>query len=62
MPFNLCDEFDKIFVKVSLKTRSFERSRKILLKASHLVSLRMIKECSGTKEEFVYLMSRKSRI
>jgi hypothetical protein len=27
-------------------------------KASHLVSLKMTKECYGTKEEFVYLTSR----
>jgi hypothetical protein len=42
--------------------RKSKRLRETLKKASHLDLLRMTKECYGTKEESVYLMSRKSRI
>jgi hypothetical protein len=41
--------------------RKSKRLSETLKKASHLNLLRMTKECYGTKEESVYLMSRKSR-
>jgi hypothetical protein len=41
--------------------RSTRRSSEILKKASHLVSLRMIKVYYGTRVEFVHPTSRKSR-
>jgi hypothetical protein len=41
--------------------RKSKRLSKMLKKASHLVSLKMTKECYGTKEECVYLALRKSR-
>jgi hypothetical protein len=41
--------------------RKSKRLSETLKKASHLDLLRMTKECYGTKEEFVYPTSRKSR-
>jgi hypothetical protein len=41
--------------------RKSKRLSETLKKASHLDLLRMTKECYGTKEEFLYPTSRKSR-
>jgi hypothetical protein len=41
--------------------RKSKRLSETLKKGSHLDLLRMTKECYGTKEESVYLTSRKSR-
>jgi hypothetical protein len=47
--------------KGQLTDEKFKRLSEILKKASHLISLKMTKECYCTKKEFVYPMSRKSR-
>jgi hypothetical protein len=41
--------------------RKSKRLSETLKKASHLDLLRMTKECYGTKKEYVYPTSRKSR-